>query len=122
MNNGTSHTNCMSSCEGQSWCQRQSQSYGAIAYGPTSGNWGWSNKWGTKGGAERYALKKCASRDCRVVTWFNHQCGAVAADNATGDYGYDSGTTKGRAEAGALNFCTSSGGSACKVLVSACSF
>jgi Domain of unknown function (DUF4189) len=97
-------------------------SYGAIAYGATSHRWGRSFHWPTRSGAESYALKTCASSDCKVVEWFNFECGAVASDRGTGAYGYDSGKTLSLAEAGAERECATRGGKECKVAVSVCSY
>jgi Domain of unknown function (DUF4189) len=128
VNCNTSDSTCLDICEEQyQQCQEQEQqhqrpSYGAIAYGPTSGAWGTSYQWGSKAEAERTALKKCGKPDCKAVIWFDRRCGAVAADDATGDYGYDSGASKGAAEASARRYCARQGGKSCKVVVSACSF
>ena len=119
--NGFQNGSCMSQCQNNSG-HGASQSYGAIAYGPTSGRWGESYHWGTKANATRAALKSCASNDCRVVTWFDRECGALATDRAKGAYGYNSGATVRQAEASALRYCKSSGGKACKVLAHSCSF
>ncbi|MDE2007822.1 MAG: DUF4189 domain-containing protein [Rhodospirillales bacterium] len=119
--NGSQDQSCMSQCQSNSG-HGASQSYGAIAYGPTSGRWGQSYHWGTKAGAERAALRSCASNDCRVLTWFNRECGALAGDPASGALGYDSGATARQAEASALRYCASSGGKACQLLVHTCSF
>lgn len=100
---------------------KQAESYGAIAYGPTSGRWGTAYQWGSRSAAERAAIKNCAAKDCKALVWFESQCGAVAADQVTGDYGYDHGGSRNTAEAGALRYCTRQGGKNCKPVAWACS-
>ena len=55
-------------------------SYGAIAFSPSTRADGWSNSFSTRADAERRALRECSARarDCRVAIWFKNACGALA--------------------------------------------
>lgn len=49
----------------QAWAEK----YGAIAYSPASGKYGYSNNSQTRAVAERVALSNCSSRDVRIAIW-----------------------------------------------------
>ena len=97
-------------------------SYGAIAYGKTSGAWGFSYSWASRAKAESVASQNCAqnAKDCQVVVWFNHKCGAVAADQGNETY-WGIGDTVSQAQAVAQKTCVKGGGKSCEVKVSQCS-
>lgn len=80
-------------------------SYGALAYSPSTGASGWSHSYSTRSAAEASALRGCApyARDCRVAIWFVNACGAIA----TGPDGWGSGwgNTRTRAEYEAMQVC-----------------
>jgi hypothetical protein len=97
-------------------------SYGAIAYGPTSGAWGYSHSWGSQAKAESVAKKNCAQHgnDCEVMVWFERKCGAVASgEDAAAFWGL--GDSDGQARADAQNKCVQGSGKGCEVQVSQCS-
>jgi hypothetical protein len=97
-------------------------SYGAIAYGRTSGAWGYSQRWGSQAKAESAAMQRCKERgdDCEVMVWFDRKCGAVvASEGATAFWGL--GDSEAQARADATNKCAQSGGKTCKVQVYHCS-
>jgi hypothetical protein len=98
-----------------------SASYGAIAYGRTSGSWGTSYQWGNQAKAENEAMRNCAQhgKDCEVMVWFERKCGAVAADGTTAYWAL--GNSEGQARADAQDQCVKGGGKACKVQVYQCS-
>ena len=98
------------------------RSYGAIAYGPTSGAWGTSYHWGSEAKAESSAMKTCAEHgdDCEVEVWFDRKCGAVAA--AAGHIAFwGLGDSEDLARADAKNKCEQGGGKACRIQASQCS-
>jgi hypothetical protein len=99
-----------------------SYSFGAIAYGRTSGAWGYSHRWGSRAKAESVAKENCAQHgdDCEVMVWFDRKCGAVVAgEDASAFWGL--GNSEDQARADATNKCTNGGGKACEVEVSHCS-
>lgn len=97
-------------------------SYGAIAYGRTSGAWGYSYRWGSRATAERVATQNCAKHgdDCEVLVWFDRKCGAVVAGTDSAAY-WGLGDSDSQARADARNKCIADGGNDCDVRVSACS-
>jgi hypothetical protein len=99
-----------------------SYSYGAIAYGRTSGAWGYSHRWGSQAKAESVAKQNCAQHgdDCEVMVWFDRRCGAVVASADSSAF-WGLGNSEDQARADATNKCTNGGGEACEVQVSHCS-
>lgn len=79
-------------------------SYGAIAYSPTTRADGWSHSFSTRRDAERRALGECDASDCRVAIWFKNGCGALAVGNR-GGWGSGWGGDRRRAEYEAVNSC-----------------
>ncbi len=63
----------------QAWAEK----YGAIAYSPASGKFGYSNNSQTRAGAERLALYNCRSGDVRIAIWVKNGW-AVVYRNSTG--------------------------------------
>lgn len=109
-------------CEVECRRGRNAQSFGAIAYGRTSGATGWSYSQDDEASAQRLALQYCAQhgKDCEVAASFANTCAAVAAG---GDV-----VVAGRAAASeaaqhqALSACTAKGGGDdCEVKAWACS-
>lgn len=103
-------------------CSKTAYSYGAIAYGPTSGAWGTSYQWQSRAQAERQAMARCSERgkDCEVAVWFEHNCGAVAT-GGVGTVFWGLGDGVGQARANARDKCVQGGGKDCQVQVSICS-
>ncbi len=59
------------------------QGFGAIAYSPSTGQWGWARNYRTRAGAEQRAMQECRSaagwaRDCSTGVWFRNACEALA--------------------------------------------
>lgn len=95
-------------------------SYGAIAYSPDSGAWGYSEQYGSRAQAESRARKECREKDCEIAAWFYNSCGAVAASD-NGSWGGAQGGSVERAQQGAQARCAKEGGTNCKILFSRCS-
>ncbi|HEY1505109.1 MAG TPA: DUF4189 domain-containing protein [Stellaceae bacterium] len=96
--------------------------FGAIAYSPKSGAWGYSYSWNTKEQAETQALAECRKNGtgCEVQVWYQRQCGAVvSADGENVYWGIGDGT--GAAGANALASCKKDGGKNCTIQVEECS-
>ena len=97
-------------------------SYGAIAYGKTSGAWGSSYSWPSQDKAESVAMQNCQkyANDCEIMVWFHDECGAVAADDDGNAYwGLGDGT--GGAGENAMQKCGNGGGKNCQVQAAECS-
>jgi hypothetical protein len=109
------------SCEGAA-PSAPSRSYGAIAYGLTSGAWGTSYHWGSQAKAESSAMQRCAEhgKDCEVIVWFESKCGAVALGQGTTAF-WGLGDSEKQARADAQNKCVTGGGKNCEVEVYECS-
>ncbi|MCH4545831.1 DUF4189 domain-containing protein [Rhizobium changzhiense] len=60
--------------------------YGAIAYSPSTRAIGWSYAYDNRGDAETVARRNCDSsaNDCRIAIWFRNGCGAVAVGHRSG--------------------------------------
>lgn len=98
-------------------------SYGAIAYGRTSGAWGDSYRWGSRAKAESVAKQNCDQHgdDCEVMVWFERKCGAVISGaNATAYWGLGDSDRAARAQA-TQKCVADGGGDSCEVQVSRCS-
>ena len=73
--------------------------FGAIAYSNTTGSYGYSHNYATRGQAERVAQANCLAyaRDCRVIVYFYNACAALAVGNSFGyGYGYAPGPKQSR--------------------------
>ncbi|MDV4161027.1 DUF4189 domain-containing protein [Rhizobium leguminosarum] len=96
-------------------------SYGAIAYSPSTGALGWSYAHANRGDAEIVARRNCDSsaNDCRIAIWFRNACGAVAVGHRGGwgsGWGYDN----REAQRQAIRSCRKQTGS-CRVIRWQCS-
>ncbi len=96
------------------------RSYGAIAYSPGSGAFGYSDGYANQTVAESRALSECGKADCAVGTWFYNNCGAVATSD-NGAWGGGHGPTALRARGDAEETCNRRGGTACAVKITHCS-
>jgi hypothetical protein len=98
------------------------EKFGAIAYGRTSGAWGYSYNWNSRAKAESAAMQNCGQRakDCEVIVWYDRRCGAVAVDQGGGVY-WGIGDGSGQANGIAQKQCAKGGGKGCAVKVSQCS-
>jgi hypothetical protein len=77
--------------------------YGAIAFQPATGAFGYSYDWTTPRDAEISALDECGDTRCVVVASFSAGCGALAV-GARGHFA-DRGATRAEAETRALAGC-----------------
>lgn len=95
--------------------------YGAIAYSPSSGAYGYSYNYPSRYTAESRALNECAARGggCRVMVWFRNACGALAT-GAGRAYGWAWNTSRSAARARALAECRART-SGCYIRVLVCS-
>jgi len=98
----------------------RSYSYGAIAYSSDKGDYGYSERYGSRAQAEREAMKQCGKDDCEVAVWFYNSCGALAVDD-DGNWGGGDGDDAGRAQRDAVASCAEEGGKTCKVIFTHCS-
>ena len=96
-------------------------SFGAIAYSPTTGAAGWSHDYNNRSDAENVARGGCDNRadDCRVAIWFKNGCGAVAVGN-NGGWGSGWGANRRLAEREAIGSCRANDGG-CSVIRWQCS-
>jgi hypothetical protein len=61
--------------------------YGAIAYSPSTGKYGYSYNCYSEGEAERIALRNCRAADAEVEVWVENGWAALAVGD-DGSYGY----------------------------------
>jgi hypothetical protein len=93
--------------------------YGAIAYSPSTGNYGYSYDYSSRGEAERSALTRCKKDDCVIKVWFKNSCGALAkAGNGALGYSWAA-SNREEAESEALSQCRKRG-SKCRIVCWAC--
>jgi hypothetical protein len=136
----TAKADCVSACQASTYCDSEMNAsgecgrllnecyinacnrkiYGAIAYGASSGAFGWSNDLDDPKSAENQALNNCKAHgdDCQVVVDFWNSCAAVAADQGTVAYGL--GDTESKAEEEAVAACEKDGGDSCDIQAWAC--
>jgi serine/threonine-protein kinase len=100
--------------------RRRPNSYGAIAYSPDGGNYGYSEQFANRAQAEQRARQECGKNDCEIATWYYNSCGALAADD-DGSWGAAQGSNEQQANRTAQARCANEGGKNCKVIVSHCS-
>ena len=101
--------------------QSAAAGYGAIAYSSSSGGWGYSYNYGSRGAAERRALRECRVRGggCRTVVWFRNACGALASGRGNA-YGWSWNTSRAVARRRAMRECRART-SGCRIRVDVCS-
>ncbi len=85
---------------------RAQDRFGAIAFSPSTGAFGFSNDHPSQSDAEAGALAECRKRagGCQSSSWFRNACGALAVGEY-GGWGTDWGNERAAAEANALNMC-----------------
>jgi Domain of unknown function (DUF4189) len=93
--------------------------YGAVAYSPSSGRFGYSDKYSSSGPAKKRALEECGQADCDI-TWFSNGCGAYSA-SSNGSWGGNWAPDAQRAQALAQAHCAQQGGTDCEIKISHCS-
>ncbi|MBU4530635.1 MAG: DUF4189 domain-containing protein [Hoeflea sp.] len=93
--------------------------FGAIAYSPTSGVYGFSYDHGSRRDAEARAISECRmrGRGCKVAIWFKNACGSVAV-GANG-WGTAWAGTRRDAERAAIRNCSRYTGG-CRTLAWSC--
>lgn len=81
------------------------QGYGAIAFAPATGQWGWSRNYRTQSAAQGRALAECraVSHGCRIVVTVRNACASLAMGNTGWGAGW--GNTQARANAEAMGAC-----------------
>lgn len=95
--------------------------YGAIAYSPSTGRYGYSSGYGGQQQATIAALGYCASTgapDCRIAVWYRNAWGALAR-GSNGAWGWGWGTSREGANYQALKGCNDHGGASCKIYLTA---
>jgi Domain of unknown function (DUF4189) len=101
-------------------CTDSPTTYGAIAYSPDSGRFGYSDKYANRAQAETRAKQECGNSDCQIAAWYYNSCGALAKDD-DGTWGGAQGADEQRAGKAALARCAKEGAKNCKVIASYCS-
>lgn len=96
-------------------------SYGAIAFSPSTGVWGYSYNYGTRGAAEHRAMRECRARGsgCRSIVWFRDACGALAVGQGNA-YGWGWNVSRTSAQNRAIRECRARTGG-CRIRVDVCS-
>jgi uncharacterized protein DUF4189 len=105
---------CQTKCSGM-------KSWGAIAYSAKDKGFGFSDGWNDLERAKKVAMDNCRKHgaECKLWAWFDHSCGAIAADGATVTWG--TAAAKVVAEQRAMLECKKAGAKKCAVEVSVCS-
>ena len=62
-------------------------SYAAIAYSPSSGQFHYAYNYGSRSAAEKAALARCQESDAKIVCWVNNGFCALALGDEVGSYG-----------------------------------
>ncbi|MEM7226221.1 MAG: DUF4189 domain-containing protein [Pseudomonadota bacterium] len=109
----------------QNRCIMSATSFGAIAYSPSTGGYGYATEYRSRARAEHIALGECAAysdgADCQVLVWFRNHCGALAASD-DGAYGSAYAAALDAARHQALDYCQAeTDGGDCEILVAVCS-
>jgi len=102
--------------------------YGAFAYSPSTGHYGYAFNYSIRDLAQSEALIACESNarrgDCQLLFWFGNGCGTLVRDGRSALQGATLGTgwgdTPNQANAQALQDCSARGGQACTVLETVC--
>jgi len=100
---------------------RGAQVYGAIAFSPSNGVWGYSYNYNARGAAERRAMRECRARGsgCRSIVWFRNACGALAVGQGNA-YGWGWNTSRQQARRRAMAECRART-SGCRIRADVCS-
>lgn len=84
-------------------------SYAAIAYSPSTGQYRCAYNYGSRGAAERAAVAACKASDARIVCWVNNGFCALALGDERGCWGvgwsYGDGASTREATGNALEEC-----------------
>lgn len=118
---GTQYQICIQQCISTG---AGADSFGAIAYSPSTDAYGYSYGQTSQGQAEDYAMSECrragGSGGCEIAIWFKNACGALAADGK-GAYGTDWAETKAEAESKAIDYCRRYTSETCEIRRTVCS-
>jgi serine/threonine-protein kinase len=79
--------------------------YAAIAYSPSTGNYGYSFNYGSRCGAEQAALGRCRGTDASVIAWTRNAWCVLALGDDAGEYGWAWSTSLSCAKSRALAEC-----------------
>jgi len=79
--------------------------YGAIAYSPSTGTYGYSYSRYSQTDAEREALQQCDADDRKVIGWMRNAYGALAVGDTPDQYAWAWGATREAAKQSALAKC-----------------
>jgi hypothetical protein len=111
---GEIRAKCQAKCSGQ-------KAWGAIAYSAKDKGFGFSDGWNDLAQAKKVAMDNCAKHgaECKLWAYYDHSCGAIAADGNTVTWGTSN--VKATAEQRAMEECKKAGGRNCAVEVSVCS-
>lgn len=94
--------------------------WGAIAYDPSTGNWGDSWNYATKSEASAKALTECGDGGCTVVNAYDSPlCGALA-ESTNNVWDAPSANGLGEAKYEALETCITNHGMNCRITAAAC--
>jgi serine/threonine-protein kinase len=83
----------------------RASSYGAIAYSPTTGRYGWSCRAPERATAEKIAINSCGTADATIVVWGGDTHLALALGDGQA-YGSAWDANRSRAEQKALETCS----------------
>ena len=105
---------CQARCSGRRW-------WGAIAYSAKDKGAGWSFDYNDLNDAKKQAMDRCAKQGkaCKLMAWFENECGAVAADGNIATWG--TAYLKENAQRRALLECKKAGGRNCAIEAWVCS-
>lgn len=105
---------CQARCSGR-------RLWGAIAYSAKDKGFGWSNDFNNVEDAKKQAMSRCTKNGaaCKLMAWFENECGAVAADGAIVTWG--TAFLRENAQQRALQECRKAGGKKCAIEAWACS-
>ncbi len=97
--------------------------YAAVAISPTTMTAGASHGQNSQSSAEQAALQTCqrnGAKDCKVLTWVENSCLALAESYAEKSYGFFAGAGRDESAAGALARCQSANGKSCVTITAPC--
>lgn len=81
-------------------------SFGAIAYSPSTGQHGWSTGYDDRWRAEAAANGWCGVDDCRTVVWVGDRCAAMAIGRDGARWSWGMSESRGDALERALEECS----------------
>ncbi len=98
---------CLLAVPGWAQSKQNDDVYGAIAYSPLGGAYGYASAYRSRAEAEKRAVQECTARtdtgDCHALVWYANACGALATSAKA--YGSGWGEDRSAAEYFALGEC-----------------